>query len=251
MALILFYIVFTVGATNNDHLLELHSLQLPLIHRLEHPNLNAEVSDYASNLKDPDEIQSNMVLNELKNVTKGLWTTNNNQNTYTEQIDTEAQAWIDSLSKEQIKYYYNSFRDEYDSSESSDGNDDDSMLDVHDYVLYFKSYHLIWNNHKSWTWKTNYENNINTTVACSKQYPSLCINTKFLTNNNKIITQFKSLKIHYTDPNIPSNNIILDFWDDLDWSQVNILHHNDPNIHTDRRQLLRGAITSKYGLEYD
>eukprot|EP01084_Bolivina_argentea_P258130 435051_1 len=245
MTLILFYIIIIsiIGAMDND---------MHILKRLEHPNLNTAVSDYASNLKDSDEIkqfQSNMVLNELKNVTKSLWA--NNKNTYTEQMDTKAQNWIDGLSKEEIKYYYNLFRHEYDSNELSDTDDEDSMLDIHDYVLYFKSYHLIWNNHKSWTWKTNYENNINTTVACSKQYPSLCINTKFLTNNNKIITQFKSLKIHYTDPNIPSNNIILDFWDDLDWSQVNILHHNDPNIHTDRRQLLRGAITSKYGLEYD
>eukprot|EP01084_Bolivina_argentea_P008871 16585_1 len=126
------------------------------------------------------------------------------------------------------------------------------LLDVSEYTLHFKSYHFIWNDYNQWTWNTSYSNFINTTIACCKQYSSLCISTQFTTDKEtKQIKSLQSMKIYYNDNNIQQNNVILDFWDDLDWSQVNILHHNDMNI--DRRQLLRGTLTSKYDTydEYD
>eukprot|EP01084_Bolivina_argentea_P054003 99052_1 len=108
------------------------------------------------------------------------------------------------------------------------------LLDVSEYTLYFKSYHFIWNDYAQWTWNTSYTNYINTTIACSKEINSLCINTQFTTNKKTLqIESFKSMKIYYNNNNISANNIILDFWNDLDWSQVNILY--DIN---NRRQLL-------------
>ncbi len=109
------------------------------------------------------------------------------------------------------------------------------LLDVSKHTLYFKSYHFIWNDYAQWTWNTSYINHINT--------ESLCICTQFTTNTKTTaIESLKPMKIYYDSNNISSNNASLDFWNDLDWSQVNILHHNDISSNN-RRQLL---IPNKY-----
>eukprot|EP01083_Nonionella_stella_P293781 999063_1 len=126
---------------------------------------------------------------------------------------------------------------------------DDPALGMHEYVSHFKSFHFEWNNANEWTWSSshNHSMNINESIACSKQNPSLCIHTQFTTNTaTKQIESFKSLTIHYKDTPLTPNKIALDFWNDLDWSQVNIIHHHDTNDVIDRRHLLSGALTAKY-----
>eukprot|EP01083_Nonionella_stella_P293779 999054_1 len=126
---------------------------------------------------------------------------------------------------------------------------DDPALGMHEYVSHFKSFHFEWNNANEWTWSSshNHSMNINESIACSKQNPSLCIHTQFTTNTaTKQIESFKSLTIHYKDTPLTPNKIALDFWNDLDWSQVNIIHHHDTNDAIDRRHLLQGALTAKY-----
>ena len=40
--------------------------------------------------------------------------------------------------------------------------------DVSQYILYFKSYHSVWNNHDEWIWNSSHNDNtsINSTIAC-------------------------------------------------------------------------------------
>eukprot|EP01083_Nonionella_stella_P152109 487172_1 len=60
----------------------------------------------------------------------------------------------------------------------------DPALDINEYISYFKSFHFEWNNVNEWTWSSshNHSMNINESIACSKQNPSLCIHTQFTTN---------------------------------------------------------------------
>eukprot|EP01083_Nonionella_stella_P164771 546410_1 len=114
----------------------------------------------------------------------------------------------------------------------------DPALGMNEYISYFKSFHFEWNNANEWTWSSshNHSMNINESIACSKQNPSLCIHTQFTTNTiTKQIQSFKSLTIHYKDTPLTRHNLALDFWNDLDWSQVNIIHHHDTNDAIDRR----------------
>eukprot|EP01083_Nonionella_stella_P152110 487179_1 len=142
-----------------------------------------------------------------------------------------------------------------DHQHQDDGDDRHPALGMNEYISYFKSFHFEWNNVNEWTWSSshNHSMNINESIACSKQNPSLCIHTQFTTNTGTITKQiefFKSLTIHYKDT-LTQNKIALDFWNDLDWSQVNIIHHHDTNDAIDRRHLLRGALTAKYDNIYD
>eukprot|EP01083_Nonionella_stella_P064388 167733_1 len=137
-----------------------------------------------------------------------------------------------------------------DHQHQDDGDDRHPALGMNEYISYFKSFHFEWNNVNEWTWSSshNHSMNINESIACSKQNPSLCIHTQFTTNTGTITKQiefFKSLTIHYKDT-LTQNKIALDFWNDLDWSQVNIIHHHDTNDVIDRRHLLSGALTAKY-----
>eukprot|EP01084_Bolivina_argentea_P054002 99050_1 len=136
-----------------------------------------------------------------------------------------------------------------------DGDDRHPALGMNEYISYFKSFHFEWNNANEWTWSSSYNHSMNTneSIACSKQNPSLCIHTQFTTNTGTITKQiefFKSLTIHYKDT-LTQTKIALDFWNDLDWSQVNIIHHHDANDAIDRRHLLQGALTAKYDNIYD
>ena len=59
-----------------------------------------------------------------------------------------------------------------------------------------------------------------------KQNPSLCLNTQFITNEKKQIQSLKTLKLYYKNEN-NQDEIELDFWNDMDWSQINIIHHHN------------------------
>eukprot|EP01083_Nonionella_stella_P072984 197044_1 len=112
---------------------------------------------------------------------------------------------------------------------------DDYGHAVSQYRFHFKSYHLALHNHSQWKWHSSHHDSINETTACSKQISSLCIQTYFT------MQSLTNLKLSYT--NNQQQKLVMDFWNDSDWSQVNIFHdttHYTENRHqkTEKRHLL-------------
>jgi len=119
-------------------------------------------------------------------------------------------------------------------------------LDVSEYTVHFTSYHAIWNNREEWKWQSMQQPNqsLHETIACSKQTPSLCVHAEFSTDGQQHhrMNALQRLKISLRDSSsLRQLDHDLDFWNDLDWSQVTILHsaahHNNP-----RRRSLRGGF---------